>query len=74
MTNAISEAVLDFIEMGEGPSARKIAVRHRAGQGPGLVWLGGFKSDMQGGKAVALDGWAGRAWPCRGPVRLFRPW
>jgi pimeloyl-ACP methyl ester carboxylesterase len=58
MTNAISEAVLDFIEMGEGPSTRKIAVRHRAGQGPGLVWLGGFKSDMQGGKAVALDGWA----------------
>jgi pimeloyl-ACP methyl ester carboxylesterase len=60
MTNAISEAVLDFIEMGEGPSARKIAVRSRAGTGPGLFWLGGFKSDMQGTKAVALDGWASR--------------
>lgn len=59
MTPAIPDAVLDFIDVGEGPSARRIAVRRRAGQGPGLVWLGGFKSDMQGGKAVALDGWAG---------------
>ncbi|MDA9409042.1 MULTISPECIES: alpha/beta hydrolase [unclassified Bradyrhizobium] len=65
MTSAIPDAVLDFIDVGEGSSARRIAVRHRAGrgsgpgQGPGLVWLGGFKSDMQGGKAVALDGWAG---------------
>ncbi|MGL9619069.1 alpha/beta hydrolase [Bradyrhizobium sp. U531] len=58
MTDAIPEAVLDFIDVGEGPSRRRIAVRHRAGEGPGLVWLGGFKSDMQGGKAVALDGWA----------------
>lgn len=58
MTSAIPDAVLDFIEVGEGPSARTIAVRRRAGQGPGLVWLGGFKSDMQGSKAVALDGWA----------------
>ncbi|WP_027574768.1 carboxylesterase [Bradyrhizobium sp. WSM1743] len=58
MTDAISDAVLEFIELGEGASARRIAVRHRAGKGPGLVWLGGFKSDMQGGKAVALDAWA----------------
>ncbi|MCP3404379.1 carboxylesterase [Bradyrhizobium sp. CCGB01] len=62
MTNAIPEAVLGFVDVGEGPSARRIAVRSRAarqgaGQGPGLVWLGGFKSDMQGSKAVALDGW-----------------
>jgi|EndMetStandDraft_6_1072998.scaffolds.fasta_scaffold106478_1 pimeloyl-ACP methyl ester carboxylesterase len=63
MTDIIPEATLDFIEVGEGKAgegkaARRIAVRHRAGGGPGLVWLGGFKSDMQGGKAVALDGWA----------------
>src|SRR5436190_1626262 len=52
MTNASPgaspEAVLGFIDVGEGPSARKIAVRSRAGGGPGLVWLGGFKSDMRG--------------------------
>ncbi|WP_426421812.1 alpha/beta hydrolase [Bradyrhizobium genosp. A] len=58
MTSAIPDTVLDFIEVGEGASARRIAVRRRAGQAPGLVWLSGFKSDMQGGKAVALDGWA----------------
>ncbi|AWM04185.1 alpha/beta hydrolase [Bradyrhizobium amphicarpaeae] len=58
MSDAIPEAVLDFIDVGEGTSARRIAVRSRAGKGPGLVWLGGFKSDMLGGKAVALDAWA----------------
>ena len=62
MTSAIPDAVPDFINVGEGPSARRIAVRRRAGKdhvsGPGLVWLGGFKSDMQGGKALALDAWA----------------
>lgn len=58
MTSAIPDTVLDFIEVGEGASARRIAVRSRAGEAPGLVWLGGFKSDMQGGKAVALDAWA----------------
>jgi len=57
MTDTIPDAAPDFIDVGEGPSARRIAVRHRAGKGPGLVWLGGFKSDMQGGKAVALDAW-----------------
>ena len=37
---------------------RRIAVRHRSGDSPGLFWLGGFKSDMQGTKAQALDRWA----------------
>jgi pimeloyl-ACP methyl ester carboxylesterase len=58
MTDVIPDAALQFIDVGEGPSARRIAVRRRAGTGPGLVWLGGFKSDMKGGKAVALDAWA----------------
>ena len=30
---------------------RAIAVRQRSGDSPGLFWLGGFKSDMQGTKA-----------------------
>src|SRR5215471_386359 len=37
---------------------RVIAVRTRAGKNPGLFWLGGFKSDMKGTKAEALDRWA----------------
>lgn len=35
-----------------------IAYRHRAGVAPGIVWLGGYRSDMLGTKAEALDGWA----------------
>jgi pimeloyl-ACP methyl ester carboxylesterase len=33
-------------------------VRARAGASPGLIWLGGFKSDMTGTKALALEAWA----------------
>ena len=47
-----------FIEVGEGSGRRRIAVRARAGSGPGLLWLGGFNSDMRGTKALALDAWA----------------
>jgi len=39
----------------------RIAVRHRAGRGPGVVWLGGFRSDMVGTKAETLDRWAADA-------------
>ena len=48
----------DFIEVGEGQESRKIAIRHRDGKSPGLVWLGGYRSDMIGTKAEALDHWA----------------
>lgn len=37
-----------------------IAVRCRPGRSPGLVWLGGYRSDMMGTKAQALDEWAER--------------
>src|SRR3954468_24634041 len=47
-----------FIEVGEGNARRNIAVRARTGSAPGLFWLGGFNSDMQGTKALALDAWA----------------
>jgi len=47
-----------FLQVGRGENARKIAVRRRCGAMPGLMWLGGFKSDMGGIKAVALDRWA----------------
>ena len=36
----------------------RIAVRARRGAAPGAVWLGGYRSDMAGTKAEALDGWA----------------
>src|SRR3977135_771081 len=47
-----------FIDVGKDAGARKIAVRARAGTAPGLFWLSGFNSDMQGTKALALDAWA----------------
>ncbi|RGP39159.1 alpha/beta hydrolase [Pseudotabrizicola alkalilacus] len=37
---------------------RRIAYHQTAGQGPGVVFLGGFKSDMTGTKALFLQDWA----------------
>jgi pimeloyl-ACP methyl ester carboxylesterase len=39
---------------------RRIAYHKTEGQGPGVVFLGGFMSDMDGTKALALQGWARR--------------
>ena len=60
MTNsaAVAGQPPTFVEVGEGATARRIAVRAREGAAPGLFWLGGFNSDMQGTKALALDEWA----------------
>ncbi|MCQ8872817.1 alpha/beta hydrolase [Mesorhizobium sp. LMG17149] len=38
----------------------RIAVRHTAGSTPGIVWLGGYKSDMLGTKAQTLADWAAK--------------
>jgi pimeloyl-ACP methyl ester carboxylesterase len=58
----MSESRLTSLTLESPPPARTIAVRAREGKGPGvgpgLFWLGGFKSDMQGTKAMALDQWA----------------
>ena len=59
---------LEFIEVGRGAEARRIAVRARDGAAPGLFWLGGFKSDMKGTKAEALARFA--ADKARGFVRF----
>ena len=40
------------------PQGRRIAYHFTAGQGPSVVFLGGFKSDMTGTKAVYLQDWA----------------
>ncbi|WP_394691177.1 alpha/beta hydrolase [Hoeflea sp.] len=52
------------LSVGEGEAARPIAALVRAttetGRGlPGVVWLGGYRSDMTGSKAVALCDKAG---------------
>lgn len=38
----------------------RIAYLKRDGAAPGIVWLGGFKSEMTATKATALDAWAER--------------
>ena len=40
------------------PGGLRLAVRHRKGRGPTIVFLPGYMSDMEGGKALALDSWA----------------
>ncbi len=51
---------VNFVETGDGRNRRRLAFRARAGTGagPGLVWLGGFKSDMLSTKAARLDAFA----------------
>ena len=46
------------LTIGSGSEARRLAVRLQDGASPGLFWLGGFHSDMQGTKAQALARWA----------------
>ena len=43
------------------PDGNTIAYCGRAGRGPTVVFLGGFRSDMTGTKAMALDDWARKA-------------
>ncbi|MBO1038296.1 alpha/beta hydrolase [Brucella pituitosa] len=51
----MSAAEPDYIDV----DGAKIAVRQRAGHvAPGVVWLGGYRSDILGTKAVILDEWA----------------
>ena len=38
----------------------RLAYRLRDGRGPIIVFLPGYMSDMEGGKAVAVDQWAAR--------------
>jgi pimeloyl-ACP methyl ester carboxylesterase len=45
----------DYLHLAPG---RSLAFRHRRGDGPTIVFLPGYMSDMAGSKASALDSWA----------------
>jgi pimeloyl-ACP methyl ester carboxylesterase len=45
----------DYLDRGPG---RRLAFLHRRGEGPTVVFLPGYMSDMEGSKAAALDSWA----------------
>jgi len=42
------------------PHGRRLAYARTECEGPGVVFLGGFRSDMSGTKAMALEDWARR--------------
>uniref|UniRef100_A0A9E7ZWI2 Palmitoyl-protein thioesterase ABHD10, mitochondrial n=1 Tax=Bosea sp. NBC_00436 TaxID=2969620 RepID=A0A9E7ZWI2_9HYPH len=47
-----------WLEIGNGPSKRRLAYLLQEGTGAPVVWLGGFRSDMRATKAEALAEWA----------------
>ena len=58
MTTSASGPGLTTISVGEGDETREIAVLHRPATGtraPQIVWLGGYRSDMTGTKAIEMD-------------------
>ena len=62
----MSQSEIAYIEV----DGRSIAYRLRGGNGPTLVFLPGYASDMEGAKALALDAFAerARAWRCCGSI------
>ncbi len=60
----MNDKSLKFLHIGEGADRRAAPSpcqrAAKPGAPPGLVWLGGYKSDMKGTKAVALADWASR--------------
>jgi pimeloyl-ACP methyl ester carboxylesterase len=53
-----AEAILNRTVVGDAEAAREIAMLRREGGKPALFWLGGFRSDMAGSKATAIDAYA----------------
>jgi pimeloyl-ACP methyl ester carboxylesterase len=49
---------MDRPQFHEMPDGRRIAYRHAPGEGPAVVFLPGYMSDMAGSKAAALFDWA----------------
>lgn len=64
MSNTTSPAEPEFLTVGNGKEQRKIAMRVSAAtpgnDGPTLIWLSGYRSDMSGTKAVEMAGLAER--------------
>jgi len=46
------------LEFHHTQAGRRLAYQKTPGKGPGVVFLGGFMSDMTGSKATHLEGWA----------------
>lgn len=59
MDDAAQSQQIEMIRVGSGAGGRTIAVLHRQARGeaarPGIVWLGGYRSEMTGTKAAEFD-------------------
>ncbi len=68
----------EFLDIGAGAGARRIAFLRRAAAAPcdraGLVWLGGFRSNMRGEKAVPSRSRGCGGGPRLPAFRLFGTW
>ncbi len=51
----MTDTQVQFLDRGDG---LRLAFRKREGQGPTIVFLPGYASDMEGSKALALDAFA----------------
>ena len=51
----MSDLIESRLRVGSADGVRDIATLQRAGASPGLFWLGGYRSEMTGAKATALD-------------------
>jgi pimeloyl-ACP methyl ester carboxylesterase len=58
MRFTVSPDDLQFLDIGSGAESRRIALKTREGVAPVVIWLGGFRSDMEASKAQAIDAWA----------------
>ena len=46
---------MDDVDRLERPDGETLAFKRVSGSGPTVIWIGGFRSDMEGTKALALD-------------------
>ena len=56
--NRVIEETRQSFRVGEIGNEREISLRTVSGRSPGVIWLGGFRSDMTGTKAEAMMRWA----------------
>lgn len=61
MVRALRTRAMTEIAFSSRPDGLRLAYAYRQGQGATIVFLPGYMSDMEGSKALALDGWAERS-------------
>jgi pimeloyl-ACP methyl ester carboxylesterase len=55
---AVQQEIPQFLAVGQAGQQRRLAFLQQQGDGPAVVWLGGFRSDMRATKAESLGRWA----------------